>query len=93
MEHAQKAVGQEPLLELKPYKNKKVGIVVTGSEVFAGRIEDKFGPTMERKMAEYDAEIIGKTIVGDDPLAISETIKDYLHKGADMINYLFQQLL
>lgn len=85
MEHAQKAVGQEPLLELKPYKNKKVGIVVTGSEVFAGRIEDKFGPTMERKMAEYDAEIIGKTIVGDDPLAISETIKDYLHKGADMI--------
>ena len=68
MKRAREVAGDEPLLRLSPFEHKKVGIVVTGSEVFSGRIEDKFGPAIERKMAAYDTEILGKSIIGDDPV-------------------------
>ena len=41
--------GGAPILELKPYVHKKVGIVTTGSEVYKGRIEDRFTPVLIRK--------------------------------------------
>ena len=32
------------LIELKPYQHRKIGVVITGSEVYSGRIKDKFEP-------------------------------------------------
>jgi len=85
MKRAREVAGDEPLLRLSPFEHKKVGIVVTGSEVFSGRIEDKFGPAIERKMAAYDTEILGKSIIGDDPVKIAEQISAYIDRGADII--------
>lgn len=85
MERAQNTAGDEPLLRIRPFMHKKVGIVVTGSEVFSGRIKDQFGPAIERKMADYDTEIMGREIVGDDPEAIAGHIRSFLEKGADLI--------
>lgn len=85
MKRAEETAGGQPLLKITPFTHKKVALIVTGSEVYAGRIEDKFGPAIERKMADYDTEIIGKTIIGDDPEQITAQIRACLEQGADMI--------
>lgn len=79
-------IGQNvPLLEVKPFLHKKVGIVTTGSEVFLGRIEDAFTPVILDKLAEYDTEIIGHHIQGDDHEKITEAIQTLIAAGADVI--------
>lgn len=85
MENAKQAVGEEPLLTLLPYKKKKAGIVTTGNEVFYGRIQDKFGPLIRQKLAEFDVEVLGQTIMNDDPDKISAAIKEWLDQGADFV--------
>jgi molybdenum cofactor synthesis domain-containing protein len=85
MEKTTEAGGSEPLLRVKPYSPKKAAIIITGSEVFSGRIQDQFGPAIERKLKDFPVEIIGKTIVGDQPADIAAEIKKYIAQGADMI--------
>lgn len=85
MEAAKKAVGEEPLLALLPYHHKKVGIVTTGNEVFHGRIRDQFGPVIREKLAEFDTEVLGQTIMNDDQEKITEAIQAFLDAGADMV--------
>ena len=85
MARAQEAAGDTPLLALHPFRHKKVGIVTTGNEVYYGRIEDKFGPVIRQKLAEYDTEVLGQTIMHDDPDKIAEAIRSYLDQGAELI--------
>ena len=40
MERAREAAGEEPLLQILPFKKMKAGLVTTGNEVYAGLIED-----------------------------------------------------
>lgn len=35
---------EEPLMQLLPYQQKKVAFIITGSEIYTGRIPDKFEP-------------------------------------------------
>ena len=74
-----------PILELKPFVHKKVGIVTTGSEVYKGRIEDKFTPVLIRKLEEYDVEIIGHETTDDDDRMTTAAILSLLEKGADVV--------
>ena len=64
---------------------KKVGIVTTGSEIFHGRIKDKFGPVIERKVSEFGCEVLGQTITNDEQSMITDAIKAWLDKGAEMV--------
>ncbi|MGL5822366.1 MAG: molybdopterin-binding protein [Sarcina sp.] len=64
---------------------KKVGIVTTGSEVYYGRIQDKFGPVIRSKVEEYGCEVLGQTIVNDEKEMIKDAIKAWLAKGAEMV--------
>ena len=85
MEQAKTAGGTEPVFRILPYHHKKVGIVTTGNEVFYGRIQDTFTPVIEKKLAEFDTEIIGHVISDDDPEHITDGIRKMLSDGADMV--------
>lgn len=85
MEKTKVVAGSRPLLKLKPYHPKKAAMIITGGEVFSGRIKDQFGPAIERKLGDFPVEIIGKAIVGDNPDHIADEIKKYMEQGADMI--------
>ena len=54
------------LLDLKPYHPRKLGVVITGSEIYTGRIQDKFEPVVRAKMKQYPCEIVGVTICDDN---------------------------
>lgn len=74
-----------PLIEIKPLRKARVGIVTTGSEVYHGRIEDKFGPVIRRKMQALGSEVIGQKLVSDSMEMIVSAINDFLKAGADLI--------
>ncbi len=73
------------LLSLRPYLPKKIGVVITGSEVYHGRIRDKFEPVVRAKMQKYPAEILGVTICDDDLDMILAAARAHLEKGADFL--------
>lgn len=47
-----------PVVAVKPVRPHSVGIVTTGSEVYHGRIEDQFGPVLERKFKALGSTIL-----------------------------------
>lgn len=85
MAEAQALSGSEPLLTLKPFRHKKVGIITTGSEVYHGRIEDTFTPVLVEKIADYGAEVFDHVLHDDNPAAITASIQSMLTRGADMV--------
>jgi len=74
-----------PLIEIKPFRSFKVGLVTTGNEVFHGRIEDKFGPIVKAKFSDLGSRVIGQTFVSDDVSLTVQAIHDFLNKDARMI--------
>ncbi|MDY6065752.1 MAG: molybdopterin-binding protein [Finegoldia sp.] len=86
MDRAKEIGGEKPLLELIEYrKDLKASIVTTGSEVFHGRIEDRFGPVLREKMKNYDVEVVKQQIVDDDLGHIEKAIGEELERGSDII--------
>lgn len=82
---AKSIAGDTPLLQILPFKKKKAAIITTGSEVYNGLITDAFGPVIRKKLAEYEVEVIGQTIVNDDAAKITDAILSAIRKGADVI--------
>lgn len=82
---AMKETGGKPILELKPYVHKKVGIVTTGNEVYSGRIKDSFTPVILDKLAEFDTEVIGHITLNDDDKRVTKAILDLIGQGADIV--------
>ena len=82
---AERLCAEEKLLDLRPYRNKKLGVVITGSEVYHGRIKDKFEPVVRGKMKQFPCEIIGITICDDDLDMIVNAAKSLLDQGADCL--------
>lgn len=85
MEKAREIGAGKPIMAILPFKQKKVGIVTTGSEVFHGRIKDTFGPVIIDKFSEFDTEILGQTIVDDEKEDIAQAVLSYIEKGADIV--------
>ena len=85
MAEAEALCTEEKLLDLRPYQHKKVGIVITGSEVYHGRIQDKFGPVVREKLEQYPSEIVGITICEDDLEGIVDAAKKHLRNGAEFL--------
>ncbi len=75
----------KPIMEVKPLLGMRVGIVVTGSEVYKGRIEDKFGPVVAEKVTKLGCSVIRKINVTDSIEMISDEVKNMLREGAELI--------
>jgi len=74
-----------PLIQIRPFKSCRVGIITTGSEVYNGRIKDKFGPVVRDKFKSYGSTIIGQRLVSDQQDMTVGAIHDLLKEGADFI--------
>jgi molybdopterin biosynthesis enzyme len=85
MKKAQEIGAGKPIMEIMPFKHKKVGIVTTGSEVFRGRIKDTFGPVIIQKFSEFDVEILGQKIVDDNRKGITDAVLSFIEQGADIV--------
>ena len=82
---AERLCGEETLLSLLPYRQKKVGVIITGSEIYHGRIQDKFAPVIQAKLTQYPSQLIGIRICDDDLDSIVNAAKTHLRNGADFL--------
>ncbi len=76
---------QAPILEVKPFRSLRVGVVTTGGEVYHGRIEDKFGPVLRRKFSEYGCLVMDQRFTPDDDAMTVAAIHEFLEEGAELI--------
>ena len=73
------------LLRLRPYREMKAGIIITGSEIYTGRVKDKFENVARAKLQKYPCEVLGATICDDDQEMLRNAAKAYLEAGADLL--------
>ena len=85
MEAMQAAAGPKPILNVLPFHQKKFAVITTGSEVFKGRIEDKFTPILEQKLAVYGCEMAFHKVCDDDPAGITAAILEAKAAGCELI--------
>ena len=85
MDAMQAAAGSEPILNVLPFHPKKFAVITTGSEVFKGRIEDKFTPILVGKLAEYGCEMTYHKTCDDDPAGITAAILEAKAAGCELI--------
>jgi len=70
------------VLEYKPFN---IGVVITGNEVYYGRIEDAFGPTLQKKLQRFGYSISKQTYIPDDPERITTAILNMHKNGQNLI--------
>ena len=85
MERVTEIAGDVPLMKVAPYKNFKVGLVVTGSEIFHERIKDTFTPVIESKLKSFGLQIDARRLSDDSKSMTHEKISELLNLGCDMI--------
>ncbi|MGN0694118.1 MAG: molybdopterin-binding protein [Lentihominibacter sp.] len=85
MQKAEAILGDEPIVEIKPLRELKVGVVTTGSEVYNGLIEDAFGPVLVRKFGELGSKVCKQLFADDDEEMIAGCIRQLVDEGMDII--------
>ena len=71
--------------QVKPLIKPRTGLIITGNEVYHRLIEDQFEPVLKKKLAQFDAEVIGVVFAPDEPDTIASELKRLLDAGADLI--------
>ncbi len=73
------------ILQVKELRNAKAGLVITGNEVFHGRIKDAFEPVLRKKLEELGSEVLTVRFAPDNIDIIAAEIQACLDDGADLI--------
>lgn len=82
---AEALCGGGPLLQVMPYRQVGVGIVTTGSEVFTGRVKDRFGPVVRQKVEAFNSSVTGQVFVADAAAEVAAEIISFVTAGAGMV--------
>ncbi|MCW6677735.1 molybdopterin-binding protein [Anaerococcus sp. NML200574] len=85
VEKAKEILNAGPVFEVKEFKKLKVGCIITGDEVYYGRIKDAFRPVLEEKLSHFDTQILGFEFLPDDEERLVETYKKFKDAGADLV--------
>ncbi len=79
------AENAKTILTVKKLKRPKAGIVITGNEVYYGRIKDAFAPVITKKIKNIKGEIIDIYFTPDDTSYIEDRIRKLIAAGANLI--------
>ncbi len=73
------------VVRLLPLKMKRVGAIITGNEVYKGRIKDGFADVIRRKVMTLGSVLERVTIVPDDADIIGQYIIEFIESGVEVI--------
>ncbi|MGW8325602.1 MAG: molybdopterin-binding protein [Desulfobacterales bacterium] len=86
IERAAAIAGQNGgVVSVRPLRQAKAGLIITGNEVYHGLIQDRFAPILTRKLTELGCEVKRVAFAPDDTEIIRQTICSHLELGCDMI--------
>jgi hypothetical protein len=75
----------QTMIDVLPYRLKKVGVVVTGNEVYYGRIKDSFDQMVGKKIRRYGATVADKLLVPDDAAQIAAALLQAKEGGVEVL--------
>jgi molybdenum cofactor synthesis domain-containing protein len=73
------------VLQVLPMPSAAVGVLITGNEVYHGRIEDKFEPIIRKKVKEFNGTVLDVAFLPDDDEQIAAAALKMIERGADII--------
>jgi hypothetical protein len=73
------------VLSIRPLRRSRVGLIITGNEVYHGLIEDRFRPILTKKVNTLDSRVGGLIFAPDDAQMIRKAIDDHLNHGCDLL--------
>jgi hypothetical protein len=74
-----------PVLSVNPLRSARVGLVITGNEVYHGIIQDRFAPILTEKVELLGSEVVALDFSPDDAEAINRVIRSQLDQGCDLL--------
>ncbi len=85
IEAAEEIADGTAILSVVPYTLKTAGVITTGSEIFHGRIQDKFTPVIEKKLADFGIAVTEHAVVDDGTEHILAAISAMREKKVGLI--------
>jgi molybdenum cofactor synthesis domain-containing protein len=73
------------ILSVKEVRRPRAGIVITGNEVYYGKIKDAFEPVIRKKIENFGGEVLRVDFAPDETKFIEDRIKALIAEGADLI--------
>ena len=75
----------EGVLRVLPMIKARAGVIITGNEVYHGRIQDKFQPVIRKKVQRLNGDVLDVVFLPDDDTLIARTALKLVNQGADVI--------
>jgi molybdopterin biosynthesis enzyme len=85
IQQAEALCKDHPIVSILPIPERRVYLIVTGSEVYTGRIKDGFEPVVRKKLGEIGSDLADKKLATDDPEQIAGLIQEAQNAGAELI--------
>jgi probable molybdopterin binding protein len=85
IQRAEALCKNHPIVQILPMPARRIHLIVTGSEVYTGRIQDGFEPVVRKKARAMGSDLADKQIVNDDPDQIANLIHRARRAGAELI--------
>jgi molybdenum cofactor synthesis domain-containing protein len=74
-----------PVVAVRPLRHARVGLVITGNEVYQGLIRDRFAPVLTQKVAALGSEVTALDFAPDNANEIAAAIRTQLDQGCDLL--------
>jgi hypothetical protein len=74
-----------PVLSVRPLRHARVGLVITGNEVYHGLIQDGFAPVLTSKVTGLGSAVTALDFAPDDADKIAAVIRAQLDRGCDLL--------
>ncbi len=73
------------IIRVREIRKPKAGVVITGNEVYSGKIKDAFAPVITKKIEDIGGELVGIYYAPDDKAFIVDRLRELLKAGADLL--------
>ena len=86
LQTAAEICAQEPaVVRVLPLKPVKAGVLITGNEVYYGRIKDQFENVIRQKVENLGGSVLKVLFTPDDDIVIARSVNRLLRMGADIV--------
>ena len=73
------------VVSVRTLKQARVGLTITGNEVYHGLIQDRFAPILSEKITALGSRVTGIEFAPDDAEIIRQAICNHLDNGCDLL--------
>lgn len=85
LQQALDSLAAGPALKVARLRPRKTGILVTGTEVFQGLVQDRFAPIVQAKVEALGCKVVACEVAPDDCQAIAAAVQGMLDQGVELL--------